>query len=217
MARASEAKSAGEAAAGPSARSLAEARRLAAECRRCDLWRNATQTVFGEGPAHARAVFVGEQPGGREDIEGHPFVGPAGQVLDRALAEAGIARDEAYITNAVKHFKHVPRGKRRMHSKPSLGEIEACNWWLELELGLLKPRVVTALGGSAARALFRRSVVIGRERGRPLPFRDGIEAFVTIHPSYVLRQRDAESRERQYAGLVEDLRRIAGRLRGAPQ
>lgn len=215
MARASEATTAQETEPGPSARSLAEARRLAADCRRCDLWRNATQTVFGEGPKSARAVFVGEQPGDREDIEGHPFVGPAGQVLDRALADAGIARGDAYITNAVKHFKHVPRGKRRMHSKPSLGEIEACNWWLELELGLLKPRVVTALGGSAARALFRRSIVIGRERGRPLPFRDGIEGFVTVHPSYVLRQRDPESRERQYAGLVEDLQTIAGRIKAA--
>lgn len=170
---------------------------------------------MGEGPTDAELMFVGEQPGDREDIEGHPFVGPAGQVLDRALADAGIARGDAYITNAVKHFKHVPRGKRRMHSKPSLGEIEACNWWLELELGLLKPRVVTALGGSAARALFRRSIVIGRERGRPLPFRDGIEGFVTVHPSYVLRQRDPESRERQYAGLVEDLQTIAGRIKAA--
>ena len=200
---------------GPTARSLSEARRLAADCRRCDLYRNATQTVFGEGPKQAVAVFVGEQPGDREDLEGHPFVGPAGRVFDRALADAGIERGEAYVTNAVKHFKNRPRGKRRIHQKPNMGEIQQCRWWLELELALVKPRVVTALGASTAQAIFGRRVTVGRERGRPLPYREGIEGFVTVHPSFVLRQRGEEARRREYARLVEDLGRIAERISAA--
>jgi DNA polymerase len=141
---------------GPPADSLKDARALAKDCRRCDLWRIGTQTVFGEGPASATAMFVGEQPGDQEDLTGKPFVGPAGRVLDRALEEVGIARRETYVTNAVKHFKHVPRGKRWLHQQPAAGEIERCCWWLELELGLVKPKIVTALGASAARALLRR-------------------------------------------------------------
>lgn len=200
---------------GPPARSLAEARRLAAGCTRCALYRNATQTVFGEGPASATVMLVGEQPGDREDLEGHPFVGPAGRILDKALAEAGVERGEAYVTNAVKHFKNTPRGKRRLHKKPDAGEIEACRWWLELELGLVRPRVVVALGASAGAALFRRRVVIGRERGRPQPFRDGMESLVTAHPSFVLRQRDDAGREREYRRLVADLEVAAERIRAA--
>lgn len=205
----------GETEPGPPARSLAEARRLAAGCTRCGLYRNATQTVFGEGPKSATAMLVGEQPGDREDIEGHPFVGPAGRILDEALAEAGVERGEAYVTNAVKHFKNTPRGKRRLHKKPDSGEIEACRWWLELELGLVRPRVVVALGASAASALFRRRVTIGRERGRPLEFRDGMEGLVTAHPSFVLRQRDADSRAREYRKLVADLELVARRIHAA--
>jgi DNA polymerase len=197
---------------GPSASSLREARLLAKDCRRCDLWRIGTQTVFGEGPASATAMFVGEQPGDQEDLTGKPFVGPAGKVLDRALEEAGIARRETYVTNAVKHFKHVPRGKRRLHQKPDAGEIERCRWWLELELGFVKPKIVAALGASAARALFRRTVAIGRERGKWLPFADGIAGFATVHPSFILRQRDGESREREFNGLVRDLKLIAERI-----
>jgi len=197
---------------GPPASSLAEARALARDCRRCPLWKVGTQTVFGEGPAGAAVLFVGEQPGDREDLAGKPFVGPAGQVLDRALAEAGIQRRETYVTNAVKHFKHVQRGKRRLHKKPDAGEIERCRWWLELELGLVKPKVVVALGASAARALFRRSVTIGKERGKWLPFDEGTAGFVTVHPSFVLRQRDDASRKAVYDGLVGDLRTIARRI-----
>ena len=199
---------------GPPAISLQQARALAKGCRRCPLWKVGTQTVFGEGAAGAAAMFVGEQPGDQEDLTGKPFVGPAGKVLDRALEEAGIARRETYVTNAVKHFKHVPRGKKRLHQKPDAGEIERCRWWLELELGFVQPRIVAALGASAARALFRRNVTIGRERGRWLPFQDGIAGFVTVHPSSILRQRDGASREREYQGLVRDLRLIAERIHG---
>jgi DNA polymerase len=197
---------------GPPAKSLAEARVLAKGCRRCPLWKIGTQTVFGEGPASATVMFVGEQPGDQEDLAGKPFVGPAGKVLDRALEEAGIARRETYVTNAVKHFKHLPRGKRRLHQKPDAGEIERCRWWLELELGFVRPRVVVALGASAAKALFRRTVTIGRERGKWLPFAEGIVGFVTVHPSFILRQRDAGDRESTYRGLVQDLRLIARRI-----
>jgi uracil-DNA glycosylase len=197
---------------GPPAQSLTEARALAQGCRRCPLWRIGTQTVFGEGPASATVMLVGEQPGDQEDLAGKPFVGPAGKILDRALEEAGIARRETYVTNAVKHFKHVPRGKRRLHQKPDAGEIDRCRWWLELELGFVQPQVVVALGASAAKALFRRTVTIGRERGKWLPFAEKIVGFVTIHPSFVLRQRDAASRETTYQSLVEDLRQIARRI-----
>lgn len=197
---------------GPEAGSLSEARDLAAGCRRCDLYRNATQTVFGEGPAKAPLVLIGEQPGDREDLQGHPFVGPAGRVLDRALLDAGIERDEAYVTNAVKHFKNTPRGKRRIHQKPNLVEIKQCKWWLDLELAFVAPRVVVALGASAARAVTGRTGTISRQRGQPLPFRDGVDCFVTVHPSYVLRQRDGDARDREYAALVGDLRAVAERM-----
>lgn len=189
----------------PAPRSLAETRRLAAGCRRCPLWRNATQTVFGEGPARAPLMLVGEQPGDREDLAGRPFVGPAGAVLDRALAEAGLPRAESYVTNAVKHFKNVPRGKRRLHQRPTQGEIEICRWWLDRELRFVRPRLVVALGASAAQALLQRRVTVGRLRGQTLDFRDGIAALVTVHPSYVLRQRDEVSRRRVFAGLAADL------------
>lgn len=201
--------------AGPDAGTLAEARRLAAGCRRCDLWRHATQTVFGEGTADAVAMFVGEQPGDKEDLAGRPFVGPAGRVLDRALGAAGIARTEAYVTNAVKHFKHTPRGKRRLHQRPGAGEIDRCQWWLGLELKLVQPKVVVALGASAALALFGRRVTISRERGRPRPYLEGVDGFVTIHPSYVLRQKDDSSRDREYGKLVDDLTEIAKRIHAA--
>jgi uracil-DNA glycosylase len=194
---------------GPPAQSLAEARELAASCRRCDLYKEATQTVFGEGPASAIVMLVGEQPGDKEDLQGRPFVGPAGGVLDRALKEAAIDRREAYVTNAVKHFKHVPRGKKRIHQRPDRNEIEICRWWLDLELSFIEPRLVVALGASAARALFLRTVTIGRERGHPIPFREGLDGFVTVHPSFILRQQSDDDREREYAGLVKDLRAVA--------
>ncbi|MEA2874235.1 MAG: uracil-DNA glycosylase [Hyphomicrobiales bacterium] len=193
-------------------RSLTAAREDAENCRRCRLYKNATQTVFGEGPAHARLVFVGEQPGDQEDLAGKPFVGPAGQIFDRALAEAGIDRSRVYVTNAVKHFKFEPRGKRRIHQKPNNAEIEACRWWLDNELGLIKPQLAVALGATAARALTGRDTTISRSRGRLMPLRNGVEGFITVHPSFLLRLPDAASKEREYAHFVADLKLVARHL-----
>jgi DNA polymerase len=176
----------------------------AAGCRLCPLWQPATQTVFGEGPADAKLMLVGEQPGDMEDLAGRPFVGPAGQVLDRALAEAGIDRAAVYVTNAVKHFKFEPRGKRRIHATPDAGEIEVCRFWLDQERAVIRPALVVLLGGSAARAVLGRAVTISRERGRPLPLEGG-QAFVTVHPSYLLRLPDEASKQREYAAFVRDL------------
>lgn len=186
-------------------RTLAEAREAAADCRRCPLWRTATQTVFGEGPEGARLMLVGEQPGDREDLAGVPFVGPAGAVLDRALAEAGIPRPEIYLTNAVKHFKFEPRGKFRLHQTPDTPEIEACRWWLEAERTLIRPQLTMALGASAAQALLGRRVAIGRERGRPSELPQGGMLWVTVHPSYLLRIPDEATKAREYALFVADL------------
>ena len=178
-------------------------------CTRCPLYRCGTQTVFGEGPLDARLMFVGEQPGDQEDLAGRPFVGPAGQLFDRALGEAGIDRSAAYVTNAVKHFKFEARGKRRIHSKPNAGEIEACRWWLEQERAILRPPLIVALGATAARSVFGRAVTIGAMRGRGHPI-DGGEAWVTVHPSFLLRVRD--NRDEEYARFVEDLRRVKARV-----
>ena len=183
-------------------------REEAMACTRCHLHRHATQTVFGEGPIAASMMFVGEQPGDQEDLAGHPFVGPAGQVFNRALAEAGITREETYVTNAVKHFKFEPRGKRRIHAKPDAGEITACHWWIEQEQMILKPKITVALGATAARSLFGKVMTIGRERGRALtlPGDDGGTAWITVHPSYLLRLPDEAARETEYAKFVEDLK-----------
>lgn len=184
---------------------------LAAEaqgCRNCPLWQPATQTVFGEGPGDARVMLVGEQPGDQEDLAGRPFVGPAGQLLDRALAEAGIDRGTLYVTNAVKHFKFTPRGKRRIHQKPEVEEITACTPWLARERALVAPKTLVMLGATAARAILGRPVTISRERGRPVMLEDGSTGWVTVHPSYLLRLPDAAAREREYAAFVEDLRRV---------
>jgi uracil-DNA glycosylase family protein len=192
---------------------LADAARGARECRRCDLWRNATQVVFGEGPEDAAMMLIGEQPGDREDVAGRPFVGPAGRLLDAALIEAGIVRDEVYITNAVKHFKFEQRGKRRIHGKPSVGEIQACRWWLDIERRQLNPRVIVLLGASAAHAVLMRPVVIGRVRGQILAVGD-TAAIVTVHPSYLLRMPDPEAKRRERMRFVADLRlalEIAGK------
>ncbi|NJR80475.1 UdgX family uracil-DNA binding protein [Sphingomonas corticis] len=175
-------------------------------CTRCHLYKPATQTVFGEGPVDATMMFVGEQPGDQEDLAGHPFVGPAGQVFDRALAAAGITRAETYVTNAVKHFKFEPRGRRRIHAKPDAGEIEACRWWIEQEQMLLRPKVTVALGATAARSLFGKVMTIGRERGRALRLPDGGEAWITVHPSYLLRLPDEAAKGAEYARFVEDLK-----------
>jgi DNA polymerase len=177
----------------------------AAACRRCDLWQHATQTVFGEGPSDARMMLVGEQPGDQEDLAGRPFVGPAGQVLDRALQEAGIVRGAVYVTNAVKHFKFEPRGKRRIHATPDRAEIETCRFWLDQERANVKPAVTVLLGASAARAVLGRAVTISRERGRPFPLGDGV-ALITVHPSYLLRLPDETAKQREYFAFVSDLR-----------
>ena len=188
---------------------LQEAMHEASDCRRCHLHKPATQTVFGEGPEHARAMFVGEQPGDQEDVIGRPFVGPAGQIMDRAMEEAGIDRRSVYITNAVKHFKFEPRGKRRIHKTPEAPEIQACRFWLDVELVRLKPKLVVAMGGTAARALLGRAVTITRERGRPIEMADGQTAFVTVHPSFLLRVPDEDAKAREYRAFVADLKKIA--------
>lgn len=179
----------------------------AAACRNCPLWQPATQTVFGEGPGDATVMLVGEQPGDQEDLAGRPFVGPAGQLLDRALTEAGIARDTLYVTNAVKHFKFTPRGKRRIHAKPEAPEITACAPWLARERSLVAPRTLVMMGATAARAILGRPVTISRERGRPIPLDDGSTGWVTVHPSYLLRLPDEAAKAREYAAFVTDLRR----------
>src|SRR5262245_47864503 len=177
----------------------------AKSCTRCDLYKNATQTVFGEGPLDASLVLVGEQPGDQEDLQGRPFVGPAGKVLDRALEEAGIERDRTYITNAVKHFKNEPRGKRRIHKKPDTSEIDACRWWLDHELELVQPKIVVALGATAARALLRKAATINANRGRLIEFPGHLSGFITIHPSYLLRIREERDKRREFGLLVRDL------------
>jgi len=178
-------------------------------CTRCDLYRCATQTVFGEGLARAAILLVGEQPGDQEDLAGRPFVGPAGQLLDRALADAGVDRKRAYVTNAVKHFKFVARGKRRIHDKPNAGEIKACRWWLRRELELVRPAVTVAMGATAARALFGKAVTISALRGRGHALDGAGEVWVTVHPSFLLRVRD--DREAEYERFVADLAAIGRR------
>jgi uracil-DNA glycosylase family protein len=185
--------------------SLSELREATNQCRRCQLWRFATQGVPGEGPVPAPLMFVGEQPGDQEDLEGHPFVGPAGAILDRALYEAGIERKDAYVTNAVKHFKFEPRGKRRLHAKPNAQEIQACNWWLSQEIEHVKPRLVIALGATAARALLGHTVTISSMRGLPTPLSPQTDLWVTIHPSYLLRIPDDVQQRAEYARFVQEL------------
>ena len=192
--------------ADPGPPTLEAARLEAAACTRCPLYANATQTVFGEGPVPARLMFVGEQPGDQEDLAGHPFVGPAGQVFDAALGEAGIDRGSVYVTNAVKHFKFEPRGKRRTHQKPNAGEIAACRWWFAQETALVRPEVTVALGASAARALFGRAVTIARARGQAQELPEGGMGWVTVHPSYLLRIPDRARKDEEFAKFVADLK-----------
>ncbi|HZS24631.1 MAG TPA: UdgX family uracil-DNA binding protein [Gaiellaceae bacterium] len=191
---------------------LDELRAEAAGCRACPLWETATQTVFGEGRADARVMLVGEQPGDQEDKQGRPFVGPAGRLLDEALEAAGIDRSTAYVTNAVKHFKWVARGKRRIHAKPAWSEQLACRPWLEGELAALRPRVLVCLGATAAQSLLGRQFRVTKERGRWLDSDLAGYLTATIHPSSILRQRDDESRHREMTGFVEDLRLVASVL-----
>jgi DNA polymerase len=192
--------------------SLTALRDEAADCRACALWKDATQTVFGEGPKQASVMMVGEQPGDKEDLAGKPFVGPAGQMLDKALKEAGIIRDKVYVTNAVKHFKFVPRGKFRLHQKPATPEIKACRPWYEREKALVKPELVVAMGATAAQSVFGKIMPVGKTRGRVIDLEDGTRVLVTVHPSYLLRLPDEDARLREYANFVEDLRIVAAHL-----
>src|SRR6478752_9916249 len=180
-------------------------------CRRCDLYKYATQTVFGEGPLDASIMFVGEQPGDQEDLAGRPFVGPAGQLFDAALEKAGIDRTTVYVTNAVKHFKFVLRGKRRIHNKPDAGEITACRWWIEHERELIRPPLTVALGATAARSLIGKVVTISKVRGAPLELADGSECWVTVHPSSILRAPDEEARREGKRLFLRDLKLIKKR------
>jgi uracil-DNA glycosylase len=193
----------------PERPSLSKLREAAAGCRACPLWENATQTVFGEGPAKAAVVLVGEQPGDREDLEGRPFVGPAGRVLDDALADAGIDRKQVYLTNAVKHFKWKPRGKRRIHQKPNAEEIAACRPWLDAELAVVKPEVLVVLGATAAQALLGRGFRVTRQRGVPVDSDLAPNVIATVHPSSILRARDEAERREAYDAFVADLRVVA--------
>jgi uracil-DNA glycosylase family protein len=187
-------------------------RKAVQDCRGCDLWRDATQAVFGEGPAKAKLMLVGEQPGDREDREGEPFVGPAGGLLRRALDEAGIDPEETYITNAVKHFKWRPRGKRRLHQTPRVGEVEACKPWLAAEVEAVSPRALVALGATAARSLFGPGIKVTRDRGELLKTPLAPIATVTVHPSAILRVRDDDERHRALAALVDDLEAVVKAL-----
>ena len=208
-----------EPAAGDSAgdiASLADARAAVQGCQRCPLYEQATQAVFGEGPEQAAVMFVGEQPGDQEDLAGRPFVGPAGKVFDAAVAKAGIDRSAVYVTNAVKHFKFEPRGKRRIHQRPDGGEVAACKFWLNLEIGLVRPRIIVALGATAAQSLLGKVAKISALRGAPITMADGAVLFVTNHPSYLLRIPDAEGRARESAKFEADLMLVRQALEALP-
>jgi DNA polymerase len=200
----------------PERPTLPALREAAAGCRACPLWERGTQTVFGGGPARAEVLFVGEQPGHEEDLAGHPFVGPAGRLLDRALSEAGIDRRAVYVTNAVKHFKWEARGKRRIHQKPSGGEVRACKPWLDAELQVVRPRAVVCLGSTAAQALLGKDFRVTRRRGEILSTPLAPIVMATVHPSSVLRAPDDETRRTEWARLVEDLEKLAVALRAPP-
>ena len=192
--------------------SLPKLRRAAAGCRACDLWRRATQTVFGEGPSRARVMFVGETPGDREDLEGRPFVGPAGRLLDAALQSAGIDRSAIYLTNAVKHFKWEPRGNKRIHQKPNSVEIAACRPWLDAEIAVVKPEVLVCLGATAAQALLGRSFRVTTQRGRFVASALAPRVLATVHPSSILRAPDAATRRTETARFVSELKKVARAL-----
>ncbi|HZQ68646.1 MAG TPA: UdgX family uracil-DNA binding protein [Terriglobales bacterium] len=194
----------------PTKINLKEVRKAAACCKACDLWKLGTQTVFGDGNPHAKIMFVGEQPGDREDLQGQPFVGPAGQLLDRALQEVGLDRKSVYLTNAVKHFKWVPdsRGKRRIHKKPRYSEIQACRPWLDAEVALIRPQVLVCLGATAAQALLGKTFSVTRQRAQWITSQLAPNVMATVHPSSILRAKDSESRRAQFEMFVRDLRRV---------
>lgn len=199
----------------PPDRSLPALREAAAGCRACDLWRDTTQTVFGEGPANAQVVLAGEQPGDQEDRQGHPFVGPAGTLLHRALEEAGVDPEITYFTNVVKHFKWRPQGRKRIHQRPNHAEVEACLPWLEAELEALRPKLLVCLGSSAAQALVGSTFRVTKHRGEIVPSRVDVPALITVHPSSVLRAPDEEARHRAHGDFVADLGQIPAALRSA--
>ena len=197
----------------PQKRSLESLRAAARSCRGCDLYKNATQTVFGEGPRSAAVMFVGEQPGDIEDRKGHPFVGPAGRLLDKALVEARIPRDDVYITNAVKHFRWIQRGKRRLHQKPLIRQIVACRPWLEAEIQAVHPKVVVCLGATAAQSMAGRTVRIMQERGTFLEGDSGAAIFITIHPSSIYRLQEKDEQEKEYRRFVAEMKSVQRKLR----
>jgi DNA polymerase len=197
----------------PSRPSLSSVRAVASGCKACDLYKRGTRTVFGEGPARAKVMFVGEQPGDAEDLAGHPFVGPAGRLLDKALEEAGIDRTLVYVTNVVKHFKWEPRGKRRIHAKPNSAEIGACRPWLETEIALVQPRVLVCLGATAAQALLGTTFRVSRQRGEFVPSTRAPLVTATVHPSSILRAPDDEARREEMRRFVDDLKKVKGKIR----
>ena len=201
--------------AGSPMETLEDLRDAEAACRRCPLYGPATQVVPGEGPVSARLMFVGEQPGNDEDLEGRPFVGPAGRVFDRALSEAGIDRSQVFVTNAVKHFKFELRGKRRLHKRPNSYEIERCRWWIDYEKAIVKPTVIVAMGATAAASLLRRTVTIASVRGRLLTTDESSGLLITIHPSYLLRLNDAHDKAVQYQHFVQDIARAREAVQAA--
>ena len=193
----------------PISGNLEELRERARHCKACDLYKNATQTVFGEGADHPRIMFIGEIPGDQEDLQGHPFVGPAGKLLDRALDEAGVDRSKTYITNAVKHFSWEPRGKRRIHKKPTSAEIAACRPWLDSEIALLKPEVIVCLGATAAQTLLGRDFRVTQRRGELMDSPLAPHIMATVHPSSILRAPDDETRETEMRRFIADLKKLA--------
>jgi DNA polymerase len=196
----------------PANPSLGQLKKAAGDCRSCNMWRNATQTVFGEGARLAKVMFIGEQPGNQEDIEGHPFVGPAGKLLDAAFVEAGIEREGVYVTNVVKHFKWEPQGKRRIHKKPNAGEISACRPWLEAEIAVVRPKVIVCLGATAAQALLGRTFRVTKHRGDFLKSPLGPIFMATVHPSSILRAPDEKTRRQEFQRFAGDLKKIAKAL-----
>jgi len=194
-------------------RTLEGLRKAEQACTRCPLYQNATQAVPGEGPSHARLMMVGEQPGNDEDLKGQPFVGPAGRMLDRAIADAGLDRKTIFVTNAVKHFKFEPRGKRRLHKRPNAYEIERCRWWNDIERKLVKPELIVALGASAARSLTGRPITITKVRGEPMTLTDGTRLVITVHPSSLLRIEDEKDKALRYVEFVKGLRVCAKLLK----
>ena len=195
----------------PDTPTLLSLKEAASDCKACDLWENATQTVFGEGAKRAKVMFIGEQPGNDEDLKGHPFVGPAGRILDQALEEAGIDRRQTYVTNVVKHFKWEPRGKRRIHKKPNSTEIEACRPWLEAEIETVRPKILVCLGATAAQALLGKDFRVSKQRGQPIASPLAELVMATVHPSSILRATD-ETREAEMEQFIDDLKIVADAL-----